>query len=106
MPSIKEIFETHEADTIYIEEWYEGRVLHTHFAFGFKDKIKGEIILNRDGSGASTKIDGNQKAYIDGTNHEFLLFRDSNGADGKLRFFKKIPHVFEIVEKKSQSKIY
>lgn len=95
--TIKEIFEFHEKTLVYVEEWYKGEFFKRHFSFGFKDKDKGIIALSGDGGGPITMIDGNQKAWID-ENPVFLNFKDKNGNDGKLKFFKVEEYSFPVAK--------
>ena len=94
--TIKDIFDFHAKDTIYIEEWCNGRKIADHFCFGYRNKEKGLITLNREGAGTPTLIDGFQKAFVDSTNPEFMFAKDTNGAEIKIKFIKKVAHRFQI----------
>ena len=93
--TLKELFEKHSPDCIYIEEYVSDHVHAEHFCFGFKDGDKKVIYLCKDGSGPHTLIDSSQEAMLDKNNHEFLLCDDANNIDIKLRFIKKVAHRFQ-----------
>ena len=92
--TLKELFEKHGPDCVFIEEYVHNKLHAEHFSFGFRDTEKSLIYLNRDGNGAVTTLDSTQEARLDKDNHEFVLAVDDGDIDIKLRFIKKIAHRF------------
>ncbi len=103
----KDLFDLHttEKKTIFIEEWLADKFFARHFCFGYRDKSKGLISLNRDGEGTITLIDGNQETYVDLNNKEFILCNDMNGAEIKLKFFKGVAHRFKTQSEVDEEKL-
>lgn len=105
---LKSLFQNTVKDKkiLYIEELFNNQHFADHFSFGFKngDYTAGVIVLNGHDGSKTTEIDGNQTAFIDKDNHELVVFHDKRGAKGKLRFFTRAAHVFEVATPPEEKK--
>lgn len=94
--TFRELFDSISAKTVYIEEWMptnNNSPLYTHYSFGYKGNNATNVFLNGEGSGPSTVISANQPiAFCD--DGEFVLAKDHNGCNVKLRFFVPTFHRF------------